>query len=922
MLFEISASDINLADKLPVDDKIIVGTLENGLTYFIRENSEPENMAEFRLAIRAGSLLEDDDQLGLAHFVEHMGFSGTENFPGDSLKVYLNSLGFGFIGGLNAMTSLEYTMYILSSRTDDFSQLDTAIQILNEWASRMTFDHDMIDKERGIILEEMRGSRGAGDRMRRQMMSALFAETRYAERMPIGTIDVIENVDYQRIKDFYNDWYRPDLMAVIAVGDFDPAQVESMIHQHFSNIPVHENPRAVPEIVIPTHTETMFSFHTDPEAVRTTLSIYHKHPRFEIETIDDYRFMLIDSLLMAMLNNRFSEIARQAYPPFLGATANYGSYINPTDIFVLSATVDEHQIIDAFTSLITEIERAKKHGFHNSELLRAKASWKSGMERSYIERDKVSSAMRAFRYGISFSQNMPLLMLDTEFQYDVGNRLIDTIEMDDILMLLNRHLTDENRIVTITAPLNIVQSLPSEDTILDIFESIKNSAIEPFPETIIAESLMNTIPKRVKTKKPKHDKSIDLYTWTLKNGAKVYLKSTDFRNDEILFNSYRWGGTSQADDEIFNSARVANNIISESGYGNFDKNQLDIYLDDKIARISPRIGNATEGLSGNSSVNDLETLMQLIWLNFNGIRFDESAFTTWKNRAEAATRNLQNSPQNSFSEAISSLLYDDHFRIQQMSLKDIDDVNHQAAFDFFKSRFDSANGFNFFFVGNINHKELHKYIEIYIASLSNKKVDTNIIDRNIRFRETSETKKVYHGQDDRSQVRLIYPHGDFGYYHKDWVILSIIQSLLFESLNDNVREKMSGVYSISAFPTFVVNHVPQIAWNISFGSDPNRIEEIIDEVHNQLEILRNNEFEERHLQTYRETSRRMLEIQSRNNNFWLNQIISYIQNDYDFKDLVNTQKNLDSITREEIANTAREYINLEKRLTIILYPED
>ena len=916
------ATDFNHNDFLPIDDNMLHGQLENGLTYYIKRNSEPNNMAEFRLALRVGAILEEDDQLGIAHFVEHLAFSGTEHFPSDSLRVYLNSLGFGFMGGLNAFTAIELTCYMLSGRTTDLEQLDTSILILSDWASRITFEEEMIDKERGIILEEMRGRRGASDRLQRQLYSTLFEGSKYTNRIPIGTAEIIETVPRQRILDFFNDWYHPSLMAVIAVGDFNPEDIEAMIHKHFNTIPSREMLKPVPEITIPTHSETKFSVYTDSEATRTNIFIYYKHPGQTVETVENYKKVMIDRLLNMMLQNRFTEISRSPNPPFISAYSYYARMIKPVDTFTFSATVDEHQILEGFTSLVTEIERARRFGFHNSELIRAKAVMQSNIQRSYNERDNIPSASRAMSYAMGFMYDMPLLLMGPENEFELNSFILNEITMDDIMIVLNNNLTEENRVVTISAPDNIAVEIPTEDVFLSLLDNMSSLEVEPFPETILDEPLLSNPPRSVRVRRPRHDKSVDICTWTLRNGATVYLKETDFRNDEILFNSFRFGGLSQVEDSSFLSARVANTIMSESGIGDFDNNMLDIYLDGKVVNLTSRIGNTAEGISGSSSVSDFETLMQLIYLNFTNLRLNESAFTTWKNRTEISTRNLQNSPQNSFNLAVNSLLYNDHFRMQAMTIDEIDDVSHQVAYDFYNSRFDSVNDFSFVFVGNISHRELHPYIEKYIATLPNKNSPSNVIDRNIRFNHNSERREVFHGQEDRTIVRLIFPSTNFKYSSRESAISGALNSILWEALNENVREKISGVYMIS--PSFSTETFPveQYIMNIYFGCDPHRVDEIIEEVNNQLLTIINNEFDEKYIQTFKETIRRSLETSVRTNNFWLSRIIGSLQYKNEFSEILNAQEMADSITREEIAEFAKRNIDLDKILTIILFPEE
>jgi len=914
-------SSFNLSDHLVLDENILTGTLSNGYTYYIKKNDEPKNIAEFRLGLKVGSLYEDDDQLGAAHFVEHLAFSGTEHFPADSLRTYLSSLGFGFMGGLNAATSHEFTIYFLSSRTDDKEQLDNSVLILSDWAGRVTFEHEKINKERGIILEEMRGGRGAGDRLMNQVYGTFYAGSRFANRMAIGTQESIENMEYQRLKDFYNDWYQPELMSIVAVGDFDPLEIERLIKKHFNSLPKKVNPRKPLEITVPTFEEPRLSFLTDREQTYSLLMININHPRSDLRTIGDLRQNTINSLANLMLNNRYAEISRKPNPPFVYAYNMYSSRANQSlGAFSIQAQVDENQIVEGFTALITEFERVQQHGFHNSELIRAKDSFKANYLKAYNERDKMPSTRWAMT--IAFNLLRENIILNPEVSYQLNKVIIDTITMEDIMEAFEMFMTDQNKAITITTPENITIDLPSEETILTLFKDIRDTLLEPFPETTLDEPLLVKMPKKMSAGKPKHDKSIDLYTWKLKNGATVHLKPTTFRNNEILFNAFRFGGLSQAEDEIYKSADVATQIIAESGIGPFDNTQLDIYLEGKDVRFNRRLNDKLEGFSGSSSKEHFETFMQLLWQNFMAHRFDEDAAMSLKNRFEIQLRNLENSPEFNFQQAQNKLLYNDNLRMNDFTVEDLELTNHEDAFNFYQSRFSSANGFSFVFVGNITPKELQKYIEQYIAPLPATKVSTERLDRGIQLNIDPKRVEIFHGQDDKTLVNLIYPSLNFEFTTKNSTIVAAISGILFESLIENVREKMSGVYMIFASPDMQTNPDGTMTWEIFFGCAPGRIDEIIVEINNQLTILINGEFEEKYLHSWRETYRKGLEAQVRTNNYWLSTIASCLQNNFALKNIPNMQEIADSITREDIMETANKQFDLNTVHTIILFPEN
>ncbi|MCL2065297.1 MAG: insulinase family protein [Candidatus Cloacimonetes bacterium] len=913
----LNTSNFNPNDRLPIDENVIVGRLDNGLTYYIRQNSEPNNMAELRLVVRAGSVFEDDDQLGVAHFVEHLAFNGTKNFPGNTLREYMNTHGFGVSGGLNAMTSFDFTVYMLSSRTDDQNQLNNAIFILSEWASQISFDSDEIDKERGIIIEEWRRGRGAQERMMSAQRDALFANSKYKDRMPIGIPEIIETVSTQRLIDFYNDWYRPDMQAVIAVGDFNPEEIRQYIINHFGDIPQSVNPRPFQENPIPNHAETKFTFATDPEATNTIISIMYKHPRHFVNSVDDYRMQLVVSLLNMMMTNRFTDISRRPGSPFLQASNMKYNLVNPLDVFSFSAVVDENSIIQGYEALITEIERAKTHGFHNSELIRAKDQIFTMFERAYLERDNRDSRRLIWNYVNHFYRNTPIM--NPEYEFELVNFLLGNINIDDIVNALFINVTDENRIITLTGPENSEINL-NEESILSLFDQIPNTVLDVYPDLASNEILMSSIPTRVNIRAPKYDSRMDMYRWNLSNGATVYLKSTNFRNNEILFSAFRKGGLSQADDDIFTSARVADKIQAVSGLGTLDRNFLDRFLADKDLNLIAEIRPKNEVLSGRSSIRDFETLLQMIWLNFNEPRFDEMHYDSWLRRLDVSLRNIQNSPDFHFDEAVYSLLYNDHLRTRQISTQDLNNINHNIAFDFFRSRFDSANGFNFFFVGNISKDDLHDLIERYIAPISGHKVNTNIIDRGISFNQNPDRANIFQGKENKTTARIIFTN-NYRYKFRDNLKVTATNFVLNEMLMDNVRERLSGVYAIHSFASVESDPIQQIAFNVVFDSSPDRVDEIIDEIINQINIIINNQFDDSHLITFKETMRQRIDNRQNTNNYWIDIIENMVFHGFRSQDVLNRLTLIDRISRRDIVNTAKRYIDTDKQLIIVLFPD-
>jgi zinc protease len=623
-----------------------------------------------------------------------------------------------------------------------------------------------------------------------------------------------------------------------------------------------------------------------------------------------------------MLNNRFTELARNPQHPFIYTHTYRGSFVSPIDMFVMTVVVDDDKVLEGFTELISELERAKRHGFHQSELMRAKSFMLSNLETLYKERNTTTSGRLTWIYVSHFLNSET--MMNIEFEFALVRELFESIDINDINNAIIENATIENRMMYLTTPENAGVEIPTESDILALFPFIQGIELDIFPETLLETTLLENPPRRVRVRKPRFDRNLGTYTWKLRNGAIVRLKTTDFRSNEIIMEAYRRGGLSQAGDDIFALARNVHEVVAESGLGEFDKNQLDIYLSGKNVEYSTLLGRRTDYIEGTSSVADFETLMQILWLNFTAPRFDEVAVDRLKQQAEIYIRNRDRNPEAVFEIIRDNILYNNHLRMQPMQLEDLERDDHQAAFDFYRSRFSSVNGFNFTFVGNIDKDTLHRYIERYIAPLPSRRVDTRVIDRNVRFNQIALRENVYHGQDDKTIVNMIFTNDlpkRVSFREVETIIA--FSRILTNILNEVVREKMSGVYYIYSIPNIDFLPFPQIAIEITFGCDPNRVEELIDAVSEQLNLLINNEFDEKYLHTYKETNKRLLEVRTRTNQYWANQIWSTIFFDFDPNESLRNHATIaENLTREDIANVAKKYIDFQKKIVVVLYPED
>ncbi|HEX6559723.1 MAG TPA: pitrilysin family protein, partial [Longimicrobiales bacterium] len=661
----LSARAQQLTDTLPVDPNVTVGKLANGLTYYIRVNHKPEKRAELRLAVNAGSVLEDESQQGLAHVVEHMAFNGTEHFRKQELVNYLESIGMRFGADVNAFTSFDETVYMLTVPTDTGRALEQGVQILEDWAHRVSFDDGEIDKERGVVIEEWRLGQGADERMRARYFPVLFANSRYAERLPIGTKANLDHFKHDDLVRFYRTWYRPELMTVVAVGDFDKARVEQLIKQHFSTLSPSAQPR--PVYPVPDHDSMMIAIATDKEATMANVSVYNLLPVQSDQTVADYGRMLTGRLFTQMLNARFRELAQQPNPPFVGASAGQGSLIRSKEAFVLSAGTRDDGLMRGLEALLTEAARVQRFGFTATELDRARTNMLRGYEQAYAEREKSESADYAGEYVSAYLESLPIPGIAVE--YELARQLLPQITLDMVNGLTGPWLADNNRVVVVQAPEKAGVQVPTAPQIRALFERVKSQPIVAYEDRVGGTSLVPTPPQPGAVVAESRDSATGVTRWTLSNGVRVLLKPTDFQNDQVVVRAYSPGGTSLVPDKDFVSAEFATAVVGMSGVGQFDAIQLNKALAGKAVRVFPYIDERREGFSGEASPKDLETMFQLIYLDATSPRRDPDAFLSLQTRLVAMLENQSADPESAFRDTLDVTLAQHHFRSRPLTVQ-------------------------------------------------------------------------------------------------------------------------------------------------------------------------------------------------------------------------------------------------------------
>ncbi len=913
-----NAKTAPLDQKLPIAPQLIVGHFENGLRYYIRENKRPENRAALQLVVNAGSVLEDDDQLGLAHFMEHMAFNGTKNFAKHELIEFMESIGMRFGPGLNAYTSFDETVYMLEIPTESTEVMEKAFQILEDWSHALSLEDDEIDKERGVIIEEWRLDLGANARLRDKQFPILFKGSQYAERLVIGKKEIIESFDHDVLKRFYRDWYRPDLMAVIAVGDFEATKVEALIKKHFASLPKATEPRQRILYPVPDHEETLFSIATDKEAMGTSVAVYHKLPLEDMSTVGDYRRIITEQLYHSMLNQRFSELAQQKDPPFIFASSDKGSFVRSKEFYMLSARVKDEGIKRGLEALLIESERVARHGFTSSELEREKIEALRFMESAYAERENTDSDLYVSEYIRNFLQDEPVPGI--EYEYELYKRFIPEITLEEVNQIGKDWITDKSRVVLVSAPEKEGLSIPTEEDLMGVIASIDEMEISSYEDSVIETPLLAEIPQEGEIIKAEFLDAYGITEWKLSNGARVVLKPTDFKKDEVVFQAMSYGGISLASDEDFIPARTATQVIGAGGLGEFTAIELGKKLAGKVASVRPLISDYEEGLIGNASPKDLEALFQLIHLHFTAPRADEAMFDVVKNRLKVMLENQKANPMSVFIDTLRRIMTQNHPRAQSLTVEALDHMDLEKSYAFFKDRFADASDFTFIFVGNLDLEALKPLVVRYLASLPSLDRKETWKDVGIRPPKGVVKEKVEKGVEPQSQVAIVFS-GPFVYTQENRNAIRALGLVLETRLRNKIREDLGGSYDIMASPSYDRIPEPEYSFIFNFGTDPEEAEELIGVILQEIDNLKKDGIKADELRDARQAMFREFETGIKQNRWLQAQLYHRYLVGEDLDSLFNYEKSLENLTAEMIQDAAKIYLNLENYVQVTLFPE-
>ena len=909
---------------VPFDPNVRRGKLENGLTYYIRHNEKPAQRANFYIAQKVGSILEEENQRGLAHFLEHMAFNGLEHFPKKTMLDYMERNGVKFGTNVNAWTSFEQTVYMLNNvPTTNPSLVDSCLLVLHDWSSFISLEDDEIENERGVILEEMRQGLDAQMRIYGKILPEIYPNSPYGAPMPIiGTEEVVANFDHQFLRNYYNKWYRPDLQGIIIIGDIDVNQIESRLKEMFADIPAPVDPAERVYFPVADNAEPIVSIATDPEETNYEIMMSYKHDIVPFEERGDIQYWIkgyIDELVSTMYNNRMEELTQKANPPFIFGYGYYGTFFvsNTKDAWTgLAYAKDKDGIDEALSAIVAENKRMQQYGFTASEFERAKADLMKRIENEYDERDKQETSRFFYPILSHFLTNEPLLGIENE--YMLLGQIMPMLPVEAINEYAKELIREDNIVITLTAPEKEGEVLPTKDELLALYKKANEVEVEPYQETVSNEPLIATMPVKGAIESKKHDDTFDATILTLKNGVKVIYKPTNFKDDEILMSAYSFGGYSVMDQSDPYTLQQLNELAGLGGLGNFSAIDLPKVLAGKKVHVSGSVNTFTEGISGSCSVKDLETMMQLIYLSFGAPRSDEEAYQSFITRTKAMLANIESNPDVAFSDNLIFALFDNHPLRKRMKAEDYDKIDYAKALKLYADRFKDANNFVFTFVGNIDPETFEPMVEQYIGALKTKKNDEKwtanvpaITDKdvNCHYTKAMENPKV--------TCYMVY-NGDMEFNRKNQLTMQALSDIMDIVYTEKIREDEGGTYGVGVNGNLNNRPKESFMFLIGFNTNKEMYEKLMGIAKAELQNVANQGPRPEDLKKVKEFLIKKHAEDLESNRYWMNCIQT--QDCDGYNPMANYNEIINGITSDDVANMAKAVLNGYKK-EVVQIPE-
>ncbi len=908
---------------LPIDSAVRVGKLDNGLTYYIRHNEYPKNRAEFHIAQAVGATMEEDHQNGLAHFLEHMAFNGTEHFKGKGIIEYFESIGVNFGGNINAYTSLDETVYRLSEvPTTRQGIIDSALLVMHDWACGLSLLEEEIDNERGVIREEWRTGAQAARRMWKALNPLKYPGSQYAKRDVIGDTAVINNFTYDALRDYYKKWYGPDNQAIIVVGDIDVDQIEQKIKALWADVPARENRGERPLHTVADNEQPIVAIVRDKEAQYTRIEMEFKKQQLPQQfrcTDMAYIQDLAHELVCDMFNNRLAELSMKPEATFVGAGSYYGELVKQKDAFTAVYIAKQGQEIAAYKDLLTQLEKLRRYGFTNAELDRVKKETLSAYEKSYNERSTVRNIAYAQEYIRHYLSGEPIPGI--EWEYQMVQQILPMLGLDMLNQIAQSLVTDENLIISFQAPVDESVILPSEEDALALLAAVYYETIEAPKEEAIRENLVETAPKAGKIKKTTYNETLGVTEWTLSNGVRVMVKSTTFKQDEIRFYAYSQGGRSLVATADLPSALLATDVVELGGLGDMSATDLQKALTGKRASVSPSINAYSETMNGSSTIKDLKTLLQLNYLYFTAPRRDEESFQTLMSILESQLANRDKNPKVAWSDSIQMMAssYSDRTIILNKDL--LSKVSLDKALEVYKARFANPADFTFFFVGNVdpNDAAFKELVCVWLGGLKTSKKLEKAADDKVRVIAGDTTNYFVRDMEIKTASnRIQYTSYKMPYTLANNLNMEMIGRILSTRYLESIREREGGSYGVGCAGWMNQHPVPFAQLVMQFDTDPEKQKKLMGIIHEEVMTIVNEGPLAKDLQKEKESMLKDFEEDLEKNGYWVDVLNTYYKNGINY--ITDYKNAVEAITAETVQATLKELVASGDVFEVVMLP--
>ena len=914
-------AQINLSQPIPTDPRVKIGKLPNGLTYYIQQNKKPEKKMELRLVVNTGSILEDPDQQGLAHFMEHMNFNGSKHFPKNELVDYLQKVGVKFGADLNAYTSFDETVYILPISTDNPDIVEKGFTVLEDWAGNNLLDKSEIEKERGVVLEESRLNKGAQQRLYRQYFPKLFNGSKYAERIPIGKDSILKNFSPATLERFYKQWYRPDLTAVVVVGDIDPAEAEKKIKAHFSGFKNPANAKPRPSIIpIASRTKADAMVLTDDEATNTILEVFNFiTPAKKIKTWGDYREAIKKEVVNSLINERLNELTQKENPPFVYGYTGMDQFIRGYEAFISFAVLGENTTEEAINALIAEAERARKFGFLSTELDRVKANMLNQAERAFREKDKSESQALVSTYVNNYLQGEPIP--GPENRYKFLRQVLPTVTLKEINDVAKKMQAPTHAFALVTAPTSRKDKLPSNADLVKQIVAAGKHQVKPYEEKAVASTLMDNAGSAGKIVSEAKNEKLGTIDLTLSNGVTITLKPTTFKNDQIMMDAWRRGGWQQFPLEEKDNAKHAAELVNVMGVKDMSPTDLQKFLSGKTVEVFPYINDHEEGIEGNSSVKDFETFLQLINLYFTQPRRDEPLFNSYITKMKGQLQFLKANPRYFFQDTISKIAYNSSPWVSVLpTTQEFENLKLDKVMAIYKQIYNNADGMHFTFVGNIEPSTAKPLFEKYLASLPGKPTNHNAKDNGARPVKGPLLANIKRGKESQSLIYLMWS-GETQYSREENIAFRALIEALNIKVIEKLREEMGGMYSGGLSGS--IQKRPYVHYTITANipCGPENVEKLTTAL---LDIIKNAQekgVDQKDLDKVKETWKKQYKVSLQSNDAWLTNLSNAFIDENNPENILDYEQKVDALTVQDLQKAAQKFLSTTNYLKAVLYPE-